>query len=202
MNFTAHLDPLQGNFSFGSDSTIGNFQGKISEPVFFIKKMFKEEVKECFQTSQSVQGKSIVQVHNEQREFEEITNNFSKKKSVPVNLTRSFHLNELDAQRKLNQTRSNTEQGDDQMMEDPAEVNRRIQIGMIEQMKSVLFQDEILYFNSRELAVNFEWVFNLCQVISPPIEEKGMQSRITYKCLNQELPEMDLKFYPAYCITV
>lgn len=76
--------------------------------------------------------------------------------------------------------------------------------GMIEDLKDYIYQDEQLYFYCRELAYNFEWVFNLCSVLSPVIEDRGLQPKHSFKCLHTTLCDAseEAKYYPCYAISV
>ena len=73
---------------------------------------------------------------------------------------------------------------------------------LIEDMKDYLYQSEKLFTQAKELGTNFDWVFNLCSVLSPVIEEQGNTSKYDFKCLHASLCESEARFYPCYAITL
>ena len=73
---------------------------------------------------------------------------------------------------------------------------------MIEELKDLIYQDETLYFHVRDIGFNFEWIFKVCSVLSPVIEDKGSQPKHSFSCLHNSLCEGEARYYPCYAITV
>jgi len=117
-----------------------------------------------------------------------------------VNLVRS---QEIEKQKIINpQFQEENKEKETQRYINDEEKNKEIVTKMIEDLKDYLYQDEELFLISQELACNFEWVFNVCSVLSPVIEESGLQPKHAFKCLHSSLCEIEARFYPCYAITI
>jgi len=114
-----------------------------------------------------------------------------------VNLIRSHELEKQQPQRQPPQVEENK---GPQMSEE--EKRKALLYSMIEDLKDLLYEEEELFFYAREVAVNFEWIFNACSVLSPSIDEKGLQPKHTFKCLHNALAESEARYYPCYAITI
>jgi len=93
-------------------------------------------------------------------------------------------------------------ESDEQKNISKEEKDKEILTKMIEDLKDYLYQDEELFFISQQLACNFEWVFNVCSVLSPVIEESGLQPKHAFRCLHSVLCESEARFYPCYAIEI
>jgi len=80
MVFPSHIDTFQGDFMFGSDSSIGGFQGEISDPIFYIKVLNPTEMKDCFTSKTLMRDKSTYQIRKEKQAYLDTTEYYSKKK--------------------------------------------------------------------------------------------------------------------------
>lgn len=196
--FPSLLDGLQGEFQFGSDVPLGGFQGEIADAMFYLKVLSPLDIKECFLSRKISKGeKSTYQIRKEKNAYLATTEYVSKKKGVPVNLIRSHELEKQQPQRQPPQVEENK---GPQMSEE--EKRKALLYSMIEDLKDLLYEEEELFFYAREVAVNFEWIFNACSVLSPSIDEKGLQPKHTFKCLHNALAESEARYYPCYAITI
>ena len=84
MVFTSQLDFLQGDFMFGSDSSLGGFQGVISDAIFYVKILNPSDMKDCFTSKSMIKDKSVYQIRKEKQVYLDTTEYFSKKKGKIV----------------------------------------------------------------------------------------------------------------------
>lgn len=68
---------------FGSDASLGGFQGDISEAMFYVKTLNQQDIKECATAKKTgPQDKSIYQIRKEKNVFLKNTEHISKKKGI------------------------------------------------------------------------------------------------------------------------
>ena len=139
-----------------------------------------------------------------------ISHKLSALKELPVNLVRSYPLNQ-ESYSTLMQTQAElqrSQQSGDHIPEEDEEEeedlsHETILLKQTETLRGFLLTDEVLYLKCRDFSYNFEWVLVSLQVLSPPIDEKGMAPRLGFRSLHFDVctdSSYEPKYFPCYII--